>query len=104
MWRPNQTALIYSAALWLASGLMALVLHLVPMLSQGGIPPYSWPLLFGFLIEAALRPRIDRGDWPPLLMRWRFLAVCGAVFILAGALQILQNAPILAPILHNAVE
>ena len=39
MWRPNQTALIYSAALWLASGLMALVLHLVPMLSQGGIPP-----------------------------------------------------------------
>lgn len=67
------------------SVLVGFVLHHFPQLTQGGFPAYSWSLMLAFLIEAALRPKIDRGSLPPLSMAWRFIGVIASALVTALA-------------------
>lgn len=79
--RPNQTARLFLAVLTPLSFLVGLGLNQFPQLTQGGFPAYSWALMLAFLIEAALRRRIDRAELPPLTMLWRFIGVIAAALL-----------------------
>jgi hypothetical protein len=82
--KPNQTAVIFIAVLWPAAFLTGLAVHAFPQMVQSGFPAYSWPLIIAFLVEAALRPKIDRKTMPPLTMPWRFIGVIVATLITMG--------------------
>ena len=88
--RPNKTARIFLAVLLPLALLAGLVLHRFPQLTQGGFPAYSWALLMAFVVEAALRPRIDRHALPPLSMAWRVIGVVVATLITLGSRYVLD--------------
>ena len=76
--------MLFLAVLLPASVLTGLAAHYIPQLAQGGFPAYSWPLIIAFLVEAALRPRIDRGAIPPLTIPWRFIGVSVGAVLTVG--------------------
>jgi len=82
--KPNQTAVIFIAVLWPSAFLTGLAVHAFPQMVPSGFPAYSWPLIIAFLVEAALRPKIDRKTLPPLTMPWRFIGVIVATLITMG--------------------
>ena len=91
MMRPNKTATLFMAVLLPAAFLTGLAAHQFPQLTQGGFPAYSWPLIIAFLVEASLRPRIDRGALPPLTMPWRFIGVIAGAIITVGTTAYLDG-------------
>ena len=72
-----------------------------PQLVQGGFPAYSWPLMIAFLVEASLRPRIDRGALPALTMPWRFIGVGVGALVTVGTTAYLDGTLDLAAVISG---